>query len=472
MREIVGEALARHGFHVLQAADGDEVVGLLETTPVDLLVSDIRMPGRDGLDVLSAARELSPQTSCILITGDASLDTARQAAQKGACDYVPKPFCERELMEAVRSAMSRKASEHERAREEHLADLFKLSEDVRSVDDPWEMLRVTTATAAVQTQSEIGCLATLQGDNLVPFTVGVSGTEQVPNPLPEDHLLYSVAETQRPMLFTRQRAAHPLAGSVDILGPDDVKVSEWIVEGLALPLCDGKRSVGAFGVGRTQANRPYSEGDYRLVSVLAAQSGLLVKNADLVESLQQAYLGTIQAMARTLEARDKYTHGHSQRVANLCRRIAAVLDISPGEAETLQLAAGLHDIGKIAVPDCVLNKPGKLTGAEWEAIRAHPVIGADVLAPASFLADALPLVLHHHERYDGTGYPDGIGYPELLSLTYIIVGADAFDAMTSDRPYREALTTEDAIAELSKGSGTQFDPDVVDAMISLFPEAA
>lgn len=461
MRLIINEALTRHGYRVTECADGQSAVDLLKSHQWDLLVSDIRMPGVTGLEVVEAAREISPATTCVLVTGDSCLKTAREAAQKGAFDYLPKPFSIADLIEAVDAAVARKAKQRAISREQELTELFRLSEDARSIEDPWEMLRVTSTTAVIQTGSDLGCLATLRDGRLAPFMIGAGSA---PDELREGHLLHDVAREQQPMLLTTDDAEHPLADLVPVVGPDRAVFADGVSECLAFPLCDGKSSYGAVAVARLDPGRPYSKGDYQLMSVLSAQCGLLLKNADLVESLQRAYVGTVQAMARAMEARDEYTHGHSQRVAAMCRKIAGALAVSPEDAEVLEMAAGLHDVGKIAVPDRVLNKPGRLTDDEWASIRAHPVIGAEVLRPAKFLHDAVPLVLHHHERYDGRGYPDGVNNGDLNELTHIIMGADAYDAMTSDRPYREALSVKDAVEELNRCRGSQFAPEIVDAM--------
>ncbi len=468
MRELVGDALTRSGFRVIPASTGERVLAVLRDQPAELLVTDVRMPGMNGLDLVQSVRELSPSTSCILITGDTSLETARGAARTGAVDYLPKPFTEQDLLKAVQFALRRRDEDRARSREQELSELFRLSQDARQVEDPWEMLRVTTTTAVSQTGSDIAYLGVVRDGKLVAFSVGEGAGDMAGDTEVSDgHLLRLAAESETPILYTALGDGHPLSGGVRQVAPREARTAPGMAEALAFPLWDGIRNCGAVMVGRFGDAEPFARGDFQLLSVLSAQCGLLLRNANLVESLQRAYLGTVQAMARTLEARDPYTHGHSQRVASICRHVAEHLGLSPGDAETLELAAGLHDVGKVAIPDAVLHKPGSLTAEEWSAVRMHPVIGAEVLTPAPFLQDALPLVLHHHERYDGKGYPDGLMSSQLSDLTHIIMAADAYDAMTSNRPYRAALTTEQALSELEAGRGAQFSPAVVDAMQEL-----
>jgi putative nucleotidyltransferase with HDIG domain len=179
------------------------------------------------------------------------------------------------------------------------------------------------------------------------------------------------------------------------------------------------------------------------------------------------YIDTVDALMRAMEARDKYTEGHSQRVAELVKEIAKELKYNDWTIDKLNIASLLHDVGKIGIDDCILNKPGKLTDEEYDIIKSHPEIGYGILKDVKNLKDIIHIVKHHHERYDGKGYPDGMSGDELNLDVYIVQLADCVDAMTTDRPYRKALTLEQVISELENNSGTQFHPKVVDAYLNL-----
>ena len=172
-------------------------------------------------------------------------------------------------------------------------------------------------------------------------------------------------------------------------------------------------------------------------------------------------------LARAIEARDPYSSGHAARVTAIAEVIAARLGWDDEQIDVLRIGAALHDIGKLAVPDTVLRKPGPLSQAELDHVRAHPQEGAKMLGLVGTLRAAVPCVLHHHERWDGHGYPTGSAGEEIPIEARVLAVADAYDAMTSDRPYRRALTSERAISELERCAGTQFDPDVV----AVFAEA-
>jgi response regulator RpfG family c-di-GMP phosphodiesterase len=470
VRELVRDVLRARGYHVQEAGSGQEVLHHLAAERFDLLISDIWMPGMSGLELLGAAREVSPGTSSILITGAASLASAREAARRGAYDYLPKPFTEKDLIRAAEAALNRRHNERAKAREAELEELFRLSEEVRTAGDAWEMLRVTTSTAMLQTESDVACLVTPRDGRLLPFTVGPVPVEGDRHAVSDDDLLAEVARSARPLVLT-SADPHPLEGrSVEVrrsglcyLGP----VGEALIVPTAGSEDRGEAMPGALAVGRKATDRPYDRGDLQIAAVLAAQCGLLARNSELVEDLERAYVGTVNAMALMVEARDRYTRGHSRRVAEMCVRLAWAMDVPPGAIETLRTAADLHDIGKLAVPDNILNKPGKLTSDERQAIQLHPSVGAEVIAPADFLAAIRPLVLHHHERVDGWGYPGHLGCAEMTLLNHIIIAADAWDAMTSDRPYRPALSPAEALSEVERGLGSQFEPAVGKALVEI-----
>jgi HD-GYP domain-containing protein (c-di-GMP phosphodiesterase class II) len=190
----------------------------------------------------------------------------------------------------------------------------------------------------------------------------------------------------------------------------------------------------------------------------------------VLESLQETYLATMKSLAHVIEAKDRTTRGHLDRTQAyglaLARRIAPELVATPN----LGYGFFLHDIGKVGIPEQILCKRGPLTGQEWTVMRNHPVIGAQIIAPIAFLTGAVELIRHHHERFDGTGYPDGLRAAKIPLAARIFSVADSFDAMTSDRPYRGAMRVERALAEIDGGSGTQFDPEVVKVFMRMVDE--
>ena len=186
------------------------------------------------------------------------------------------------------------------------------------------------------------------------------------------------------------------------------------------------------------------------------------------QELKMAYRDTLNAVVNTLEARDPYTRGHTKRVTCIAKAIAGRMGLSDEDLFIIELGALLHDVGKIGVTDAILRKPGPLDDEEYEEIREHPAKGGRILSNIAYLSKAIPCVLHHHERYDGSGYPEHLAGADIPLPGRIISVADAFDAMTSDRPYRRGMQFARAVAELRRGAGRQFDPKVVRAFLGVW----
>lgn len=225
-----------------------------------------------------------------------------------------------------------------------------------------------------------------------------------------------------------------------------------------------------------EANRKLGNGLKEHNVSLQKQNLLLAKRIEestrnltrLYEDLRSTYMRTIKALAQAIEARDSYTHSHSENVAHIAVAIATQMGLSSVEIETIREACELHDLGKIGIEDAVLLKPSSLTPQEWEQIKKHPMTGAQILEPLTFLNDVIDLVRQHHEHFDGTGYPEGRKGDDILLGARILHVADAFEAMTSARSYRKIpLSREAATAEIVKYRGIQFDPQVVDAFLKI-----
>jgi putative nucleotidyltransferase with HDIG domain len=222
---------------------------------------------------------------------------------------------------------------------------------------------------------------------------------------------------------------------------------------------------GILGVVVAESPKPgaFNDDSLGIFSSFAHMIAVALENARLHSENRQGFYQTIRMLAHALETRDSYTRGHSERVTWYAVRIAKALGLSERDVEVLEQAGLLHDIGKIGVCDAVLLKPGALDWNERAEIERHPVIGDEILHPVAFLREALDVVLHHHERYDGTGYPSALKGRDIPLVSRVIAVADAYDAMTSTRPYRQAMPHEAAVEELERLSGAQFDPEVVRA---------
>jgi diguanylate cyclase (GGDEF)-like protein len=238
-------------------------------------------------------------------------------------------------------------------------------------------------------------------------------------------------------------------------------------DGPALTILLRKKAdvVGLLMLGPKKADLPYSSEDISLMRTVANQLAVALDNARLYQRTRELYLSSIRTLAATVDAKDPYTHGHSERVSAYSRSIAVALGLSHEDIESIELAGLLHDIGKIGIPDAILQKPGRLDPDERDMIMEHAALGAKIISENASLMPLAALVRHHHEWFNGNGYPDGLsGYDIPLGAAIISV-ADTFDTMTTDRPYRAAPGKEKAMAELERCSGTQFRPEVVKAFL-------
>ncbi len=236
---------------------------------------------------------------------------------------------------------------------------------------------------------------------------------------------------------------------------------------LAVPVKIAGNVVGYLGIAHSDRKRLFSTGDVRLLSSLAEQISIVATNDELYQNLKNFLLSVIQTLVSSIEAKDTYTKGHSERVRNLSLMIAEALGFSQEEKEILSWAALLHDIGKLGVPEGILTKPGKLTEEEKVIIQDHPERGYRILLPIEQLQDSLSGIRFHHERLDGSGYPLGLKGEEIPIQARIIGVADTYDAMTSRRSYRDKLRDDVTLAELVRVKGSQLDPEIVDLFVDM-----
>jgi putative nucleotidyltransferase with HDIG domain len=234
------------------------------------------------------------------------------------------------------------------------------------------------------------------------------------------------------------------------------------------PLTIKDEIIGTISMANHQDLGSFTSEDLSLLTTIAAQASIAIKNARLYEEQQANYLSTVQALISAVEASDAYTRGHSERVTRYSLAIARTLGFAPAALKRLEQAAILHDVGKIGIDAALLHKQGRLSEADFQALRLHPEIGVRILEPIHFLREVRQIILQHHERFDGRGYPNSLSGEALLIEARILAVADTYDAMTSDRPYRKALPHATAIAEILDHSGSQFDPAVVTAFLSLW----
>ncbi len=293
------------------------------------------------------------------------------------------------------------------------------------------------------------------------------------------HIKSSVGIPKKIVASTRVRLGEGIAGKVaktakPIIISKGHEISIYLkkfLRGLGLkssisiPLMADSTVLGVLNLAKRHNKPFFDREDVELLSILACEAGTAISNYRLFEEVHALYEGTIVSLAAAIDARDHYTHGHSHRVAKIALVLAKKLKLSEDAIETTRLSSMLHDIGKIGVPDKILLKSGALTDKEWEIIKKHPLYAVTILKHLPRLKHIIPIIYHEHERYDGKGYVEGLKGKQIPIESRIIAVADAYEAMTSNRPYRKAMRKDKAIKQIKINSGTQFDPVVVMAFL-------
>ncbi|MFH1783083.1 MAG: HD domain-containing phosphohydrolase [Candidatus Omnitrophota bacterium] len=235
---------------------------------------------------------------------------------------------------------------------------------------------------------------------------------------------------------------------------------------VTVPLIQKTRTIGVLSI---YNKKPYiySKDDLKLLSMFASQAAIAIENAKLFEHAQVGYLNTIKTLSNIIDAKDSHTYGHSERVMEDCIKMAEELKFSDHDKEVLKYASLLHDIGKIGIDVGLLRKPSQLNKEEWKLMSMHPSLGSGIVKQIGFLSDLSPIILRHHERYDGKGYPGGLKKKSIPLGARILAVADSFESMVSDRPYRKSMSIQKAKRELLSLSGKQYDPKIVKIFLKL-----
>ncbi len=472
IRDILADFLGMEGYIVRTAEDGSAALSELGNAHYDLVISDLKMPRMGGIELLDAIGTAAPSALTVIMTGFGTVETAIDAMKRGAYDYILKPFKVEEVIRVVQRGLEKQRLAAENLRLREALSLYKVSEAIAASLSLDEVLATISDTALFE----------LQGDFVSTWLDDGEGGYF------ERQRLTQSAEA--PQVSGRIEAAVVgLPSAVGAAGPDYGVIaptafieyygahSELLEQGakasrffatrpgpsvaslVSVPLRMKTRLLGWIVVASFTKQKRFNEGHRKLLSIVGSRAAAAIENARLYEDLRATFRQTIEGLARAIDKMDRYTAGHSERVATYATYLAVRLGLPPDTVEVVRQSALMHDIGKIG---CAmnLNKPGKLTGDEYEVFKRHPAYGKDILDPIRFLHPLVPGVHLHHERWDGRGYPLGLRGEGVPLIARIIAVADTYDAMTSDRAYRRALPHEVALGEIDRCSGSQFDPDV------------
>jgi putative nucleotidyltransferase with HDIG domain len=453
-------AFSANGCTVTQAAAAEQALMRIAEQSFDLVVSDIKMPGLSGLDLLRAVKGQQPGTPVVLITGNPSVNSAVFGLRHGAYDYLPKPFSIREVQDL----------------------LARIRTDRRKWDGQVPLPaglteELSRRQSGVEVMFRIGDLA-LKGLETSAFMGEVLGL--IGHSIKSDAALVLLRDEEGAFTCSQQGAA-PLvtrlltslqrsfdemiaAGARETLA---VTAGGAPLEAIAAVIPGVDRTMGIVCLARQAATGGFLPDERDMLLGYAQTTAVALQKLILRENVERNLVDTITAFVNAIESKDCYLKGHSARVALYAAEIAQALAVTPDMVEVVRRGAMLHDLGKLSIMDTILRKPERLTAEEFTIIKSHPVVGAKILEPLRFLARETCAVRHHHERWDGTGYPDGLGGEDIPLVARVVTVADVFDAITSNRPYRTALALDEAREEIARGSGSHFDPAAVEAFMRI-----
>ncbi|MDT8318227.1 MAG: response regulator [bacterium] len=454
--------LENEGFRVITAGSGEEALKLLDKESVDLLLTDIRMPGMDGMELLTRFKRQRPDNAAVIFTGHGTIDMTIEALGVGADGFVLKPFTKTDLTGTVNNALEKVRLMRENIRLKALLPLFEVSSRMVETLDVKELLSYAADVAGKETGADSVSIMLKDGDGAFKTELqkGLKkkSDKEVVVRLSEK-MAEKAAATGQPVILGRDDGEGDF--SADMQNSD-------ILTSIVLPMKMRGEILGAMNLTSLKGNDSLLvKGVADFLGILASQAASALKNTMLIEDLQALFMSLIRSLSKAIDTKSPWTAGHSERVTIYALHIGESLGLNEEEMKALELAGILHDIGKIGVYEAVLDKPGTLTDDEFEMVKKHPAAGAEIISKVGQLKDIILPVRHHHERYDGCGYPDGLVGEAIPRLSRILSVADTYDAMKTNRPYRTGMTKEVIINELATNAGTQFDPEPVSALLKL-----
>jgi response regulator RpfG family c-di-GMP phosphodiesterase len=466
-RQMIVDALSDSGYQTIKEAEnGKEALVFFRKEHFDLVISDVMMPLMGGMELLQHLKDIKPDTAVIMITAQPEVDITVSALKKGAIDFLKKPFNIDDLIYKVhvylqennivthQSYQSDLLLKQIEEKTNELSIHSYIYDAVENIEGSHDEIFDKLASTAMQVVDGEECFLLIYDDETKDFHARVS--KSVTNSfnskltiLSLKYLYHQVVEKGDALMIHSHD--HPFVAPSLICSPLMIR----------------DKTFGVLSIRKKKDRGPFAQKDLNYIVSLCKRASLNLENKMLYESLYVNVLDTFKALIASIQVRDQYTEDHSLRVTKQSVFLAKELGCSRGEIESMKIAGSLHDLGKVAIPDNVLLKPDRLTKAEYEIIKQHPDIGESILKPVAIFERERTIIRHHHEHWNGKGYPAGLSGEEIPLLSRILAITDTFDAITNNRPYRQALSVETAIEEIKKNRGTQFDPSVADHFLRI-----
>jgi putative nucleotidyltransferase with HDIG domain len=468
IREVLSDILSGIcGFETDTAVDGLDGLNKLRNNPYDIVFTDLSMPHLGGIDLLKESVKEYPSIPVVMITGISTVDTAVNAMREGAKDFIIKPFQiekvisvaervigEKKLLKQMASDVSKEESIQRINAElfkklQEISILHSLTLELDGIYNNKELYEKIVEMAAKLLAVKHSFFALVEGNRLkIIHSTGLGSLElKIRGSILEDVIKcksYSI-------IFSR--------------GADLFKGLSPHSEILLIPFTLKDEVFAILGLYDKADNSAFTEEEIAIILTFAKKASLRIENNALYEVFYNNLINTLKSLVISIEARDSYTKQHSERVAIYSLQIADVIGLRDDDKDAIRFGGYLHDIGKMGVRDTILLKPSKLTPKEMAEIKLHPLKGDEIIKPIRFFPKERELVRYHHERFDGSGYPDGLAGYEIPLVARILSVADAYDAMTTSRPYRDAIEHSLTLKELKRCMGTQFDQEIVRAFL-------
>ncbi len=475
----------RKGYEVYTAGNGIEALEILNRVKIGCVFTDINMPMMDGLELAEKIRQIESTLPVVVMTGYPSLENSIQTLKNGVVDYLIKPvnleqmeltlkriLRERELFvenlilkeEIERRERLKKLNEELLERVEEVDTLNRVMEDFSSTDSSYGIFNkvVDLGVEELNADKVFFHIYSEEERSLVMMAATDRGIENdTLRSLFEKDLSHTANEFILGLLGTDHNPC-----LISEPGKNE-RLDDGVCSLMIVPLKIRDKIFGVASAFSFRTEKIFNEKDIYYLNFITRKAASAIENIALYENIYDNLFSTLYAFVTALEVRDLYTRKHSTRVAKYAHMIAKEMGCTEEELDIVNFAGSLHDIGKIGIRDDILLKPGKLTDEEYEKIKEHPVIGADIISKLGLWDREMEIIRHHHERFDGLGYPDGLKGEQIPKLARILFVADSFDAMASDRAYRKRMERDHVINIIRENAGKQFDPVAVTAFLKV-----
>ena len=453
---IIEESLSTDKYNTTALTDPKEALEYIENNPIDLVLTDLVMVEYSGVQILEAAQANHKDAIILLMTAHPTVQTAISVLKKGGYDFLIKPFKLEQLKAAIQRGL-----EHQRIRRDNL-----------TLQGQVEFLKIVNATGVgVKIDKFLSmvtgsCRKELSAEAVGIILIDPDTRDTVRKVIDRETSPYreEVLDEGTILKFAYTRSAQPNIQAEQIIRPDNRKANKLVV---SQPIFVRRKLHGVINLVVIRRFDEIPPGQLDVLAILTNAVASAVANHKLYHDLRASYLQAIKGLANAVEARDAYTAGHTDRVCRLAELVARQMGWDEARIQHLIMGCTLHDMGKIGVPDSVLNKPGKLTDEERQLMQNHPNLGLKIIRGIDLFKPAIPFIIAHHEHYDGCGYPRGLKGERIPVEGRLLAVVDTFDAILSDRPYRRGASLQVAVSELVTNRGTQFDPVIVDTFMDL-----